>query len=89
MLPAAPAKGRPTTVNEWEDSTTHVRLWDRGGGSLALAHEERSMLARLPEIRKKVARAPAPVDESLSPAVAAALKGTEKAEKKAAPRPKR
>ncbi len=73
LVPAAPAKGRPVAVHELEDGATHLRLWERGAGVVALVHEERAMVARLPAVRKKVARAPAP-DEGLSPQVSAVLR---------------
>lgn len=78
VSPAAPAKGRPATVYEWEDGATHLRLWDRDSGAVALVHEERAVLARLPAMRKKVAQARPTEEESLSPQVSAVLREVEK-----------
>ncbi len=74
LSPAAPAKGRPAALHEWDDPTTHVRLWDRGAGVAALVYEERAMLARLPTVRKKAAPAPVMADNELSPQVSAVLR---------------
>jgi hypothetical protein len=63
--PANPDKGSFYDIFDWQDSVTHMRLWDRSG-VLVIAREERATLANLASLRKNTVGAKNKVDPSVS-----------------------
>lgn len=74
---ADPAKGKFYDVVDWQDATTHLRVWDRGG-TVMIVREDKSTLGNLANLRKNhVASGPGALD----PQVAAALRGPDGGDK--------
>jgi hypothetical protein len=68
---ADPGKGKYYDVVDWQDSTTHLRVWDRGG-TVMIVREDKSILGNFSNLCKNhVASGPGAID----PQVAAALRG--------------
>lgn len=74
-IAADPSKGKFFDVVDWQDSTTHLRVWDRGG-TMMIVREDKSTLGNLANLRKnQVSTGQGAID----PQVAAALRGPEPA----------
>lgn len=65
IVPANPDKGSFYDVFDWQDASTHMRLWDRGG-VLMIAREDRVTLANLPSLRKNTSSSNDKGDSSIS-----------------------
>jgi hypothetical protein len=79
VTPPNEAKGIFTTVVDWKDATTHVRLLERSDTACAVAYESNDTLANLNSLRANKPKEEAAID----PAVAAAIRGPEPEPEKA------
>jgi hypothetical protein len=64
-LDADPDKGSFYDVFDWQDGSTHMRLWDRSG-VLVIAREDKVTLAALPNLRKNTAASKDAIDPSIA-----------------------
>jgi len=75
VIPPNPDLGMFSTVIDWKDATTHVRLIERGEAAIAIAYEESATLQNLDSLRPNKPKQ----EDAIDPAVAAAIRGEEKA----------
>ncbi|MRG93459.1 hypothetical protein [Polyangium spumosum] len=75
IIPPNPDLGMYSTVVDWKDQATHVRLIERGEAAIAIAYEDNATLAKLDSLRPNKPKQ----EEEIDPAVAAAIRGDDKA----------
>jgi hypothetical protein len=62
---ADPDKGNFYDVFDWQDGSTHMRMWDRSG-VLVIAREDKATLAALPNLRKNSGGSKDAIDPSIA-----------------------
>ena len=67
---ADPAKGQYYDVVDWQDGTTHLRVWDRGG-TVMIVREDKSIVGNLPNLRKNKVGGQAALDSQVAAALRA------------------
>ncbi|MFO0661713.1 MAG: hypothetical protein U0165_18050 [Polyangiaceae bacterium] len=72
FIAAAPEKGQPYGVNEWQDDQTHERVFEVGG-NLAVVREDKVTLANIGNLRKNAA----PVSSGAGAGVDSFIRGNE------------
>ncbi|TKD09194.1 hypothetical protein [Polyangium fumosum] len=75
IIPPNPDLGMYATVVDWKDATTHVRLIERGDPAIAIAYEDNATLQNIDSLRPNKPKQ----EDAIDPAVAAAIRGEEKA----------
>ncbi|HVK71152.1 MAG TPA: hypothetical protein VM694_42135 [Polyangium sp.] len=75
IIPPNPDLGMFATVVDWKDATTHVRLIERGDPAIAIAYEDNATLQNIESLRPNKPKQ----EDAIDPAVAAAIRGEEKA----------
>jgi hypothetical protein len=73
IIQPKPDLGMFSTVIDWKDATTHVRLIERGEGAIAIAYEDSATLANIESLRPNKPKQ----EDAIDPAVAAAIRGPE------------
>ena len=71
IIPPNPDLGWYSTVIDWKDQASHVRLIERGDAAIAIAYEDNATLGNLESLRPNKPKQ----EDAIDPAVAAAIRG--------------